>query len=204
MRPAAFILASLLLAALPFQEPAHDGELEKLVQCVLRLREAGTDDAVKAALMADESWTLMTEIGMAEGECLPWEECEVFSVNDFAVDIAEQRVGKNRSAGLFCNGLDPAFHHSFIEKDLRPGAEVQYVLPERKGWQEVVLVPFYPDTELVAELLSDGYLIPLEEDESHCFRARFTAGQDGNIRLVIQNRGDRPEAVVLLNYNARR
>ncbi len=204
MSPITCLIAGMLLTVANPQGPVYDGELEKLVKCVLRLREAGTDESVKASLMADQSWTLMSEIGMQEGECTPWEDCEVFSINDFAVCIAEQRMGKNRSAGLFCNGLDPAFHHSFVEKDLRPGAQVHYVLPERKGRQELVLVPFYPDTQLEIEVRTDGIGISLEADEEHCFRAQFPCGQDGIIHIAIRNAGKRPEALVILNYNARR
>lgn len=193
----------LLLLLLPLPVRA-DGELEKLVRIVLRLRTPGTDEAVKDELSRDEKWTLMSEIGLHnEGECTFEDDYEEFALNHFAVDIAEHRVGKNRSAGLFCNGLDESFRHSFIEKILRPGAALTYRIPGRKGDQELVLVPLHPGAGLSITLtVGDGKVSP-ETDKDGCLRFRFRVGEGETIALSISNGSALPEAVAILNYNSR-
>lgn len=192
-----------LLAGACFPARA-DGELEKLVQDVLLLRAEGTDEAVKASLAADYRWTLMTEVGLwQEGECTFEDDYEEFSLNDFAVDIAEQRVGKTRSAGLFCNGLDKQYKHSFIEKSLRAGARIHYLLPERSGAQEVVVVPLHPDASWQVSLVSGGKTIPAERTREGCFRFACPAGEDGILHLYVENDGPGAQSMVILNYNSR-
>ena len=192
-----------LLLLLPLTARADD-ELEKLVRTVLRLRTPGTDQAVKDELSRDTKWTLMSEIGLwSEGECTFEDDYEEFALNHFAVDIAEHRVGKNRSAGLFCNGLDESFNHSFIEKILRPGATVAYQIPGRKGGQEIVLVPLHPDAGLTVTLTAGSTEIPAEKDKNGCLRYRFRIGEGETIGLRITNGSDWPESVAILNYNSR-
>lgn len=181
-----------------------DGELEKLVRTVLRLRTPGTDKAVKDELSRDDKWTLMSEIGLwSEGECTFEDEYEEFALNHFAVDIAEHRVGKNRSAGLFCNGLDETFNHSFIEKILRPGVTVTYGIPGRKGEQEIVLIPLHPKASLTINLTAGGEEVSSITDKNGCLRYRFRIEEGGTIGLRITNGSDRPESVAILNYNSR-
>lgn len=198
-------LSLLLVLLLLLPPPARaDGELEKLVQAVLRLRTPGTDAAVKAELSRDEKWTLMSEIGLHnEGECTFEDDYEEFALNHFAVDIAEHRVGKNRSAGLFCNGLDENFKHSFIEKILRPGAGLTYRIPGRKGDQEIVLVPLHPGAGLSVTLISGNREVTPETDKDGCLRFRFRIGEGETITLSISNGSPQPEAVAILNYNSR-
>lgn len=193
----------ILLFLLPFPARA-DGELEKLVHAVLRLRTPGTDAAVKDELSRDEKWTLMSEIGLHnEGECTFEDDYEEFALNHFAVDIAEHRVGKNRSAGLFCNGLDENFKHSFIEKVLRPGADLTYRIPGRKGEQEIVLIPLHPEARLSVTLTAGSRQVPPETDKDGCLRYRFRIGEGEVIDLNISNGSEQPEAVAILNYNSR-
>lgn len=192
-----------LLLLLPLTARA-DGELEKLVRTVLRLRTPGTDKAVKDELSRDDKWTLMSEIGLwSEGECTFEDDYEEFALNHFAVDIAEHRVGKNRSAGLFCNGLDESFHHSFIEKILRPGATVTYQIPGRKGGQEIVLIPLHPGAGLAITLTAGNKEISSETDKNRCLRYRFRVEEGDTIDLRITNGADQPESVAILNYNSR-
>ena len=192
-----------LLLLLPLSARA-DGELEKLVRTVLRLRTPGTDKAVKDELSRDEKWTLMSEIGLwSEGECTFEDDYEEFALNHFAVDIAEHRVGKNRSAGLFCNGLDESFNHSFIEKILRPGATVTYQIPGRKGEQEIVLIPLHPGAGLTITLTAGNKEVSSETDKNGCLRYRFRIEEGETIGLRITNGADRPESVAILNYNSR-
>ncbi|MBQ1912977.1 MAG: hypothetical protein II171_05405 [Bacteroidales bacterium] len=192
-----------LLAGVCFPARA-DGELEKLVRDVLTLRQSGSDEVVKASLAEDYRWTLMTEVGLwQEGECTFEDDYEVFSLNDFAVDIAEQRVGETRSAGLFCNGLDKQYQHSFIEKSLRAGARIHYLLPERSGAQEVVLVPLHPDAAWQVSLVSGGQDVPATRTEDGCFRFVCPAGEDGLLHLYVENDGPGAQSLVILNYNSR-
>ena len=192
-----------LLLLLPLSARA-DGELEKLVRTVLRLRTPGTDKAVKDELSRDEKWTLMSEIGLwSEGECTFEDDYEEFALNHFAVDIAEHRVGKNRSAGLFCNGLDESFNHSFIEKILRPGATVTYQIPGRKGEQEIVLIPLHPGAGLTITVTAGNKEVSSETDKNGCLRYRFRIEEGETIGLRITNGADRPESVAILNYNSR-
>ena len=192
-----------LLLLLPLIVRA-DGELEKLVRTVLRLRTPGTDKAVKDELSRDEKWTLMSEIGLwSEGECTFEDDYEEFALNHFAVDIAEHRVGKNRSAGLFCNGLDESFNHSFIEKILRPGATVTYQIPGRKGEQEIVLIPLHPGAGLTITVTAGNKEVSSETDKNGCLRYRFRIEEGETIGLRITNGADRPESVAILNYNSR-
>lgn len=195
----------LIILQLLFSFPAYaDGELEKLVQTVLRLRTPGTDEAVKDELSRDEKWTLMSEIGLYhEGECTFEDDYEEFALNHFAIDIAEHRVGKNRSAGLFCNGLDENFKHSFIEKNIRSGATLSYRIPGRKGNQEIVLVPLHPDAGLSITLIAGDKVVPSEKDKEGCHRYKFRVGEGEDIVLSIANASDRPEAIAILNYNSR-
>ena len=198
------ILPLILLLSLLAVPARADRELEKLVRTVLRLRTPGTDEAVKDELSRDEKWTLMSEIGLwNEGECTFEDDYEEFALNHFAVDIAEHRVGKNRSVGLFCNGLDEAFQHSFIEKILRPGATVTYQIPGRKGGQEMVLVPLHPEAALAISLTAGGREVPSETDGDGCLRYRFRVDAGETIVLRITNGPDRPESVAILNYNSR-
>lgn len=201
MRKLILTLAAVCIGLLPARA---DGELEKLVKDVLQLRSAGTDARVKASLEEDYRWTLMTEVGLwNEGECTFEDDYEVFSVNDFAVDIAERRVGQNRSAGLFCNGLDKQYQHSFIEKSLRAGASLSYVLPERSGMQEVVIVPYHTNASWTASLESGGENIASERTPDGCIRFKLRAAADGILRLSLRNDSPEAESVVILNYNSR-
>ena len=196
------LIVFLSLVALPIRA---DGELEKLVRTVLRLRTPGTDEAVKEELSRDEKWTLMSEIGLwKEGECTFEDDYEEFALNHFAVDIAEHRVGKNRSVGLFCNGLDEAFQHSFIEKILRPDATVTYQIPGRKGDQEMVLVPLHPSARLIVTLTAGNKEVPSETDGNGCLRYRFRMEDGETITLHIKNGSEQPESVAILNYNSRK
>ena len=195
----------LILLLLLFSVPARaDGELEKLVRTVLRLRTPGTDKAVKEELSRDDKWTLMSEIGLwKEGECTFEDDYDEFALNHFAVDIAEHRVGKNRSVGLFCNGLDEAFKHSFIEKILRPGATVAYLIPGRKGGQEVVLIPLHPGAKLTVILTAGNQEVQVETDGNGCLRYKFRVEEGDSIDLRISNGSESPESVAILNYNSR-
>ena len=196
------LTAVLALLAMPLARA--DGELEKLVRDVLQLRSGGTDARVKASLEEDYRWTLMTEVGLwNEGECTFEDDYEVFSVNDFAVDIAERRVGQNRSAGLFCNGLDKQYQHSFIEKSLRPGVSLCYVLPERSGMQEVVVVPYHSASAWEVTLETGGEPVTPSLTPDGCIRFRVRAAADGILRLQWKNASDEAESVVILNYNSR-
>lgn len=181
-----------------------DGELDKLVSDFLRLRSPGSDAQVKQSLSDDYRWTLMTEVGLyQEGECGFEDDYDVFSVNDFALDIAEQRMGKNRSAGLFCNGLDKQYQHSFIEKSIREGARIHYTLPERSGAQDVVLIPLHPEATFLVSLVSGGQTIPSERTRDGCYRFHCTAAQDGLLHLYIENAGPGAESLIIVNYNSR-
>ena len=180
-----------------------DEELEHLIRQALLLRQMGTDEIVKSALLEDQKWTLMTELGSAEGECSILDEYETFSINDFAIDIAEKRIGQNRSVGLFCNGLDPSFHHSFIEKNILPGKCVRYVLPQRKGEQEIVLVPFHADAQLEAGISIGKEELFFETDTLDCMRVKTFVDIESDLILTIKILGKRPEAIVILNYNSR-
>ena len=112
-------------------------------------------------------------------------------------------MGKNRSAGLFCNGLDEAFKHSFIEKILRPGATVTYRIPGRKGGQEVVLVPLHPGAKLTVILTAGNQEVQVETDGNGCFRYKFRVEEGDSIDLRISNGSESPESVAILNYNSR-
>lgn len=197
-------LLLMLAGALTCLPARADGELDKLVSDFLRLRSPGSDAQVKQSLSEDYRWTLMTEVGLwNEGECTFEDDYEVFSVNDFAVDIAERRVGQNRSAGLFCNGLDKQYQHSFIEKSLRPGVSLCYVLPERSGMQEVVVVPYHSASAWEVTLETGGTQVTPSLTPDGCIRFSVRAAADGILRLSLKNVSDLAESVVILNYNSR-
>jgi len=197
---AAAILTFATASAQNYTEP-----MKRLIGYVSELRTSDTDDSVYMKLINDNCWTLMDEIGHAEGECSPFVEMEKFGINDLAHRVESKMRGKYVSTSNFCDGTDPRYSYSFIEKSIMDSTTISYEIGGRTGLQTFVVVPFSVDYKLrVGVIVSENDYIGIV-DPSGNIVIEFDAGNDAKRKFVlsIENKSGKDISYVILNYNSR-
>lgn len=196
------VLAFVSVSAQNYTEP-----MKRLIGYVTELRTDGSDDSVYLKLAGDDCWTLMNEIGQVKGECSRSAIIKMkrFGINDLAYRAESQTRGRFVSASNFCNGTDPRFNYSFIEKTIVARDTVSYEIPGRTGLQTFVIVPFSTDSKLSAGVIvaDEDYGGTVDSNGNIVIEA--DAGNDANNKLVlcVGNPMDKPMSYVIINYNSR-
>ena len=200
------LVFSAVLALIPILSRAQVTEdLRSLVDIVVELREEGSDKAVYDKLAASDLWTLMDEIESSEGECSRSRRRSLphFGLNDMAYAIAAGDYGVYSSAGHFCDGTDPRYNYSFIEKTIRAGVTATYIIRGRTGKQTFVIVPFEEGASLEAALDCGGVISRAASVEGNLV-INADAGQGSELNLSVTNPSGSDAAYVIVNYNSRK
>lgn len=182
--------------------------MSSLVDCIIKLRAKESDEDVYNWLSSTATkWTLMDEIKTSEAECGRSKRWSIphFGVNDMAYKIAESNNKKFTSAGNFCDGTDPRFNYSFIEKTIISGGKSQYEIPGRVGRQVFVIIPFIKKHQLEVSLqcMGEEHLGVIDKQGNIILEANNTTDKISPIFLSVKNNSSNDIAYVMINYNSR-
>ena len=182
-----------------------DPYLNSIISYITELRDLSADERVLDKLKADDKWTLMNELDEDyEGQCPLRIKMDRFGINDLAMRIEESRNGMFKSAGVFCDGTDPRFNYSFIEKSVKSGKTVNYDVPGRSGQQYILVVPFNPSANLDISIDYDNGRHRLNRDNDGTYRGDIVIERGRLFRLSITNNDSQPVSFVIVNYNEHR
>lgn len=199
----------LLSAMLPLMTYAQlPGQMDTLVTLIMELRCESSDDDVYAKLSGcADKWTLMDEIMNSDAECSRSVRRSMphFGLNDIAFRVAAENYGMFTSAGNFCDGMDPRYNYSFIEKTILAESQAEYLIPGRTGKQIFVVIPFRKGISVEACLHCGGrkYMGVTEPAGNIVIEADAGDKADSPLLLSIVNHAKEDAAYVIVNYNSR-
>lgn len=205
MRRIVFIISSLIMISEVCPAQTYTDVMSRLMNYALELRTDGSDDIVYEKLQRDDKWTLMNEVADdLGGQCSLRERIGRFGINDLAIKIEEKNRGKFESAGLFCNGTDPKYDYSFIEKSVKAGKSVNYIVPGREGMQQFVIVPFEKGKRLQAKALVEDASYDFSIDSEGNYYVSFSVSKGASITLTVSEADGSASAFVIINYNSKK
>ena len=205
MRRFLLIICSLLLISEVSPAQTYTDVMSRLISYAVELRTDGSDDAVYEKLQKDDKWTLMNEVADdLGGQCSLRERIGRFGINDLAIRIEEKNRGKFESAGLFCNGTDPKYDYSFIEKSVKAGKTVNFTVPGREGEQQFVIIPFETGKRLQAKALVEDTSYNFSIDAEGNYHVSFSVSKGTPITLTVSEPDGCASAFVIINHNSKR
>lgn len=197
------LFVSLLLPNTLAAQIYSEKDMTRIMSYIIDLRDISADEQVLARMRVDEKWTLMNELEEDyEGQCPLREKMGRFGINDLAMRIEEERNGFFKSAGVFCDGTDPRFNYSFVEKSVKPGKIVTYSIPGRSGRQLFIIIPFVENSALEIIFHHNDESIIAKREDSGNYRAEMEVSKGHPLSFSITNCStDTPVSFVILNYN---
>lgn len=184
------------------------GQMDTLVTLIMELRYEESDNDVYAKLSGcADKWTLMDEIMKSDAECglSVRRSMPHFGLNDIAFKVAAENYGMFTSAGNFCDGMDPRYNYSFIEKTILADSRAEYLIPGRNGKQIFVIIPFKKEIFIEVCLHCGGKKYMGVTDSAGNIVVEAEAGDkaDSPLSLTIANHMMEDAAYVIVNYNSR-
>lgn len=205
--------SSLLLHA----QEQTDAYLQEVVKVVKQLRKG--NDAVRntavATLSADKKpkMTLMDEIRWGGKEADKSAEVKGSKANRFKLNQVVARVYKNQNPVLetksnMLNGNEIDIHYSAIEKSVKRGGQLVYVVKGRVGAQDFVFVPFNPKSQYVVTMYVGQQTIRKEAvDVCHIHLDAVSSRQPLYFSIsYLEDKAnkDAVESFAIINYNPRK
>lgn len=209
MRRVGLMLLVLFVATTTFAQKVirTTEELDKLIRCVVDMRQTAKRAQVEKQLSAYTFWTLMDEVPVDKrGECKVYDQVATLNMNGIGRKIFKKRSGVPLNAGdRFCNGADPHFNYSFLEVTARKGATVTYPITLREGEQTFAIIPYSDKIAYEADLSFQDKK-QIHHDEQHHVRLLKTESPvvpTDTLVLRITNKSNDNASFVIVNYNSR-
>ena len=190
-----------------------DENLKELAEVVKQLRTGNktTPNSVVAELSRDKKpkITLMDEIRIDKND----KDNEVkgskgnrFKLNQVIAYVYNNQNQKLESKRDVLNGNEKDIHYSAIEKTIKRGTSVTYMLSGRKGKQDFIIIPYNKKTEYtVSARVSGGQTVTGKKDNDDCRISLPPVTPRQTIYITITCSGskgkDDAESFAILNYN---
>ena len=212
-------LFTLLLSsslALHAQEPT-DGYLQEVVKVVKQLRKGG--DSVRNSAVSTLSatgspkLTLMDEIrwgGKAADQSAEVKGAKAhrFRLNQVVARVYKQQNPQLETKSNMLNGNEKDIHYSAIEKSVKRGARLTYVVKGRQGAQDFVFVPFNSKSQYIVTMTTGQQTLRKEAvDVCHLHLDAVSARQPLYFSIdYLDDKAnkDAVESFAIINYNPRK
>ncbi len=208
------LLCMTFLTGIQAQEQTNS-YLQDIAKAVKELRKGNnsTRNSVIARLSGDDKRkvTLMDEIRWAGDKEEKANEVKGAKGNRFKLNQVVAYVYKKQNHLLesksdMLNGNEKDIHYSLIEKSVKRGKKVTYMLSGRSGEQDFVFIPFNPKSKYVVTMYVDGRAVDRKEgtDESQIHLSRISNRQTIAFSInYLEDKANKDdvESFAILNYN---
>ena len=194
-----------------------DSYLQDIMKVVKELRKSNNTvrNSVVNNLSKDgkPKITLMDEVQLSGDKEEKANEVKGAKGNRFKLNQVVSRVYKKQnhqleSKGNMLNGNEMDIHYSIIEKSVKRGGKVTYVLKGRSGDQDFVFIPFNPKTKYVIYMYTGKKEIRKEATDVCTIHlddvSRKQPLQFSITYLNDKENKDLVESFAILNYNPQR
>lgn len=194
-----------------------DSYLQDITKVVKELRKSNNTvrNSVVNNLSKDgkPKITLMDEVQLSGDKEEKANEVKGAKGNRFKLNQVVSRVYKKQnhqleSKGNMLNGNEMDIHYSIIEKSVKRGGKVTYVLKGRSGDQDFVFIPFNPKTKYVIYMYTGKKEIRKEATDVCTIHlddvSRKQPLQFSITYLNDKENKDLVESFAILNYNPQR